>query len=1853
MSSITFENYVWDKHNCVFDPTRDVEDPTISAGNKPLDCIARAAIAYPNATYITDEFGTPEGFQAYQELGKVKFKFADYSQCEEAFSFTRASYSDTSPTGFALDASAFVDDFYSDNGNCGEKLAPETSYDDLMVSLSADDEVGRTPGTLHDYTVKAVSNIGVGATGYVSKMISHARFRVGWEAVVAGQVISKDARLPINDVTVSYTVDGASNVAGTDVTLRDGKFRLHILDNNLNSEASIVDRVKTVVLTFSKQSYQTSTVVDKIQYEEITCPSSNTSASYFLQGTKEQECRSHCDASQVCGTVSWNELSGVCLVIGEAVTAASTPAGGTFTKHTNSPEQSSPAYILIPAGTTCEEVGFDVLSNSDCKTHALSVVPAGATAKRAFSTCNGVTGCFGEVPAGCNLQSGGDWTPVFNTGAGAPSTVYRTVCSASGLNRPGASAGTKCNMKPPPFKHSFVCAGEDCGGAALGCKFDSCRDNIPIASLTLEISHLSFDNFEIIEELSSVPFAGTVYFPVPNIAVELPQLAGVDPTFTKWRNEWDNGERCLLHKAKVCLHDHNAFGSEVVCTVTDAYGAYKLPAPPGLHLSVRVTLGSHVHTDFRRYDASEKIYYGMTMLPLAAPSSAANENGNTLLEEVFSISPGTKDYEQNMDYQDHTVRLLRVGAHGTLCKLPLGNAATFTLQHNACKQIPLDLPTAQRVDSIFLLPAHQYAVTFEAVSPHYPEATDKSQVGYFHRLRTRVRHINLFDEPDTAGILHSAIFEYHPRPALAIHFLTGSDPTESLVDPVEMLDCSADASASDLQLQAQQGEDYQKFEYRVDQIPRWAVPAGTPLTSEVKVTATIRFPVDVLSTSVNENAMCDWVEGNIRHFSRLGLSAEDQFLLGMDPFKVEHRDFIEVLSRTLPAVNHTHLKTCTDPNDPAYETECTINTTHTPIVTIRTDFGDDETCTVSEAGVTATDFAPLSSGTLCTESAAMLQGAEGRRAWHTLTWTVSAGIDADPASGLTKEEQDAWTTVGLTQPQFDAATVTKVWSTFSAAITNNLLAWSNLTCPQQKAAANTLRYTEVTWGRGWAFAERIFHSDFSLLPSWTDDLSNTERLSMEGLFKDAASVWDTATPFKTVPWSALSSTKQMHATALGLTEWQWDWTRSLSVRIADGCFWDQARGSPVTSIWKSIPGTAAIVKPKATRCFQPGRDRERRQLSCPTGMQQSNEIPSDGDGTCVDCPVGSYKNSSMPVHSQCAAKLSKAACALLGEGHFVGPSVSEDDSKCIPKGYCPPGLGNVEGKCEACKAGMFQLLVSPDACLEKTVRNCKAGEYFTVGSSRVFNDNLCIGCPVHTFSVDNENRSFATAATCTPKQAIDSCAPGTYLDTGTSTTEDDTKCTPCEANTFKDTNTPFFNATARCSPKAASSCSPGFYFRQGSSLIVDDNVCIPCPAGTYTATDSADSTCLPKSPTVCPSEQKLFPGLSKSSNDYACVAPGECPAGFYYESDTPAPPSVASDDTGAFTVESNDAITEASQIGLYTFQQTLNGAAVFSNGFYLIFFGGTVDGWQWVPSYGDFGGKGPMLSTVTSARDFVYYYIASSSVNPSKSFLGCTSCPPLTYSSSTSTETVCNPKTVSHCDDGFYIFDAGGTTVDASRCRQCPFGTWKGAEHPRSTLACYLKKPLEVKCGDGMHVSLGFSVTADDHSCQRCGQGQYKKGANEANYCLRKAGPTTCKAGMFVDMSGESTSKDDWTCSPCPDKHFKSADAAMAEATLCIPKTLACKNMDVEELITSNDATKDNVCIIKGHCGAGERVLNSASGTTCEVCPAGQYNPGTTTSEECIPKSAPSTCSDGMRFSRAGIPKPGDGGTSTGPAPPG
>ena len=725
-----------------------------------------------------------------------------------------------------------------------------------------------------------------------------------------------------------------------------------------------------------------------------------------------------------------------------------------------------------------------------------------------------------------------------------------------------------------PSDHLFICNGELCGPGTD----NTTGKPYPPAVQTLRLSHLTFDNKLEILEASSIPFTGTVSFPAmpPHL---LPRGADKpDSDAWPWTAQATGSARqCFIPEAEVCLLDHMRSDAAIVCAKTDPQGNFKLPAPVGLHVAVAIKYRSH-EAFYRTAsstldDVSANIDGKKRQHYVTTSKKATGGFGKASSIEVYHITEESDGLWVGMHFQDKTTRRAQLGAHGTLCKLPLGDAAVFNLQHagGECYSniAATRIDTQLHTDAEFLVPAHVFDVTFDKVVPAYPQVTDRSKVGYFHRLRNQTQRIDLLDDQATESSSSSsssgnaaAIFTFHPKPILGIRF---KDLQTKLV--VAGAGCanatvSADGNEADLLTDSQ--------------VPAWKFRAGQQ----------VQAVVDVKAVLANGLGGCTHVEGNIQVHSRLGLSSEDQADLNKDKATADYVAIAKVLTRSIGSPSLVAgLSMCSSPLD----SRCTLPLDHEVTTRVKV-FGDETECLVTLDGRRANGYVAITAEDQCREqfarvasqsvSAATRAGKRvEHRQWHTLVWNSAT----EPS--LTDAERTAWAALGAGAASWENATSWTSWKDFNDAVFGNGPAsqaktWTAMTAAHRNIASSVLGFSENSWGRTWLLKERIAHNNVELL-DWVE-LRADERTHLAALGWMQSS-WEAKQPVSSSPqsalkpWASLTAAMQRSASQLGFTQITWlpAQTDSQTVR---GCFWDHATASLVFSRWSDERNASATPR---------------------------------------------------------------------------------------------------------------------------------------------------------------------------------------------------------------------------------------------------------------------------------------------------------------------------------------------------------------------------------------------------------------------------------------------------------------------------------------------------------------------------------------------------------------------------------------------------------------------------------------------------------------------------------------------------
>ena len=1729
-----------DKYHSICGTTYCVEGDD---GEK-LDCASEPEVT-GNTEYLLDEQST----QAIQWLdgGDKTGKPGQFS-ADQSFGLVHFKWTDRSLCEQAYSLSrevtgervksrgteTFVEDtYFAGKTECGEKVSIASVFDNLLFDAADKAE----PGENRKYCLRAVSNHGVGVQGYASAPVCKDVV-VAWEASIKGRVLSRRGDVPVAGVRVTWRIEDA--------------------DGNVIQEAPSQ-------YIEEKDSNGTITGIGKRFYDEVASDADGR----FLLRVLDRAATHDTPQARTVHLDYWKESSGGNGTFHEFWCPGEELCGGIGVDSGSARQK----YVMVDDSASCSKNGLSYVdTDAECES-AASAYHLGLKDTRVDAVD---VSEVGKSPYGCIYQP--DMRLSLNVGSNAEKGTRRAKF------------------------HSI-------------CRNDTYAKHAHTVEHKVVATHLTFDTPATITDATTIPFGGKVYFPREVKVLSRDETAALRqlPAQTNpgWPEGWGAGnqadKQCPLRNAEVCLHAYSQFAEKIACTTSGEGGIFTLAALPHVPFVVRVTLGSHKHFVRTENTDNPSRATAVRMKPALAPG--VDECDDCM--EVFTLIAGDETFGTGMNYEDRTTRLLDVDVHGTLCKHPIGNAAymKFEVPGGVCGHMPALLPTAYQTNSLVILPAHLFDVTLEAVEPPYEEATASTQFGYFHRLRTRTQRVDVFDEAsqrdpeiddqDNAGrgemINHHAVtYQYHPAPAINIAFFKNREVEgETLLEPLVPTLCekasAVDASISEsIPLGADQNH----------QAPGWEMRTGMSFAAEARPVATIKFPYPR-----EKHPTCDWIVGKIAHESYVGFSRSDRHFFSVDPASkslvpkdtetTEYKEFANILNKTLPPqVTLEDLARCSNPEEPG----CLVDTVHSTAVSLRTDFSDDSTCTSpQQAGNLSLQFGYTifnSNAQLCVDHWAKQASKRRTRfhTWHLLDWNQD----------LTVAQQKAWNSAGVTADLYRRGQETRTWQYFSRVVLAPAKSWASLEHLDPSiiaALTRDLHFTPDTWGRAWAFTDRIFLNDVTVLPDWNEHLTAKERAALGVLgfhegnwaepdphkgYSNTSNVYESPKKgnFKIRDWDNLLGPNEMHhnqqgnlSNVLKVTRWHWMRAKTAAAHgeLVQGCYWDHGRGEAATNAWISRVNTPD----------DSGGDRQRRQVGsaqivlrmCPAGEQSA-----DNGSDCVACPPGTFKSSSMSLNKICQQKMKDCSKANADDNPYlhVGKSKVVDDNVCIPSGQCALGFEKTttsQKNCSRCPEGQFKDRVSDRRCVAKQTDSCKSGQYTTVGNESAVDDTLCISCPFATYS------TAGNVSQCTPKSMLTECAPGTYLKISNSATENDITCAACPTGTWKSDSTP--TPIASCRAKLLTACPAGEYLFAGPSDERDDNACIVCPVGTFSPTAANSKSCRAKHMVPCQANQTLHHGESQKEDDNVCVSTGFCPAGYHRNA------TIDEDEA--------DADTYCIRCSAGTFSPRVSNR-----------------------TYTECDRK-----RVTKCPIGTHVFHGDSVTSDDSR---CSDCPSGTYKSQNQTACFLKRALPTNCTAGKHVSRGLSRTFDDHKCQDCPQGTFQPEDDSNANF-CRLKARPSGGCPAGQFLSLGKSTKRDDFECKKCATGTFKTqyAPSDATGCSAKVTEKQCEEDEILvsynvatrnDVCtvpaqcgiGERVGNDKLTCEQCPDGEYNPHSSVQTECTTktdlksCPPGTFYYKG---------NAATRDD--------------------WQCTECPPGTYSEEESTeSSVCNPKSLPeSNCGHG------------------------
>ena len=780
------------------------------------------------------------------------------------------------------------------------------------------------------------------------------------------------------------------------------------------------------------------------------------------------------------------------------------------------------------------------------------------------------------------------------------------------------------------FHHLFDCAGMTCGPGT---------DEHGIAYLparqTITLVHMQLARPLEVYESSSVSFSGKVSFPMINTPYTPPR-GGAIPTGWPWGHHLD--AQCYLGDVEVCLIDFTS-NEVMVCTKTEKDGSYLLNAPVGMSVYARVTSSRTTQEHFVRAASSkvddvairsgfvtaravgtsngaetaEADQYTMGRDKMKTDETGENFDSDTEFtpnseEELFFIDPREPDIWRGMDYEDHTFRVMKIGAHGTKCKLPLGDTALFTFRFTESIGCTFEytLPTDTFTDATIVVPAHPFDIAFSAVTPSYSAVTDASNHGYLFRMGRRTQRIDLREpaqekatseeEKKAEGELeqgkennptpseHSVIFEYRPAPTLEFH--TNSSEFEE--DPsLAYPGCKSFRLHED-------GEE----STAVPIPPQYRLTAGSAVSIRVTAAETIQNDQD------DELGECTDLNGEVHLHSRLGLTTEEAADLDLDSETAEHKLVKRLLDKSIAVTADAdieEMRTCMGvvPDGDHPGRNCLLPLQLTGLTIVR-DLLDSPHCGGKKhdsgfspvGGSADTDEQRLEECQVAWKP--LLQRAADYKVWRSFAWD-EAQSDKLARQSMNRLERAVWTQLGV-KPEL----WTGDWTTggeFLESIMTVVPLWADMSAETVSAVEKTLRYSEETFGRLWALRQRMVSMDDTVelaLPlSWSQlTTAETGHLSVLGWSKSS---WDETEPHESsIPGSSVLSFAELGcaqrsaARSLGFFWHTWPVPGSAITEEADSVGLEDSdcaaipphRTNDGTTVWEMDVATGV-----ATGCF--------------------------------------------------------------------------------------------------------------------------------------------------------------------------------------------------------------------------------------------------------------------------------------------------------------------------------------------------------------------------------------------------------------------------------------------------------------------------------------------------------------------------------------------------------------------------------------------------------------------------------------------------------------------------------------------
>ena len=252
---------------------------------------------------------------------------------------------------------------------------------------------------------------------------------------------------------------------------------------------------------------------------------------------------------------------------------------------------------------------------------------------------------------------------------------------------------------------------------------------------------------------------------------------------------------------------------------------------------------------------------------------------------------------------------------------------------------------------------------------------------------------------------------------------------------------------------------------------------------------------------------------------------------------------------------------------------------------------------------------------------------------------------------------------------------------------------------------------------------------------------------------------------------------------------------------------------------------------------------------------QAGQRFSMANGTCVKCPVGSYQEQDNHLDTKCTLCGSEKTTARNGTKNSAeciapcqaGQRFSKFNGTCVecPVGSYQDQSNHLDVKCKLCRSGKTTAGKGANDASD-CIAPCQAGERFSKSNG------TCVECPVGSYQ-DQSNHLDAKCKLCESgkttadegakdaSECILACAPGKFAEEGK-------RCRDCARGYFQDkpdqascNKCPDGKTTREGGQTSDSAC--GYFCPAGTFLDAKKN-CSACPAGTYQdATEHSAEEC--------------------------------------------------------------------------------------------------------------------------------------------------------------------------------------------------------------------------------------------------------------------------------------------------------------------------------------------------------------------------------------------------------------------------